>query len=89
MVAAAAVCGFLAQPAFSAENFIPSGQTYSPDRGSLPLLNSEQDLINLQADIFQSEINVIQRQRKLQDNEFSRFLYNQDLDGTDFNRLDY
>jgi len=73
----------------AAENFIPKGYSYSPDRTVLPNLNSRQDRIVLQADIVESEIDKSQRLRKLQDNEFSRFLYSQSLEGVDFYRLDY
>jgi len=74
-------------PALAEENFIPMGHTYTPDQSSLPALNSAQDRINLQTDIFESEIYVAQRTRKLQENEFTRFLYSQSLDGS--NRWDY
>ena len=74
-------------PALAAENFIPKGHTYTPDQSSLPPLNSAQDRINLQADILESEIYVAQRTRKLQENDFSRFLYSQSLDGS--KRWDY
>lgn len=91
VVILAAVAGIaLGTPAgLAAETFIPKGNSYSPDRGSLPELNSRQDRINLQADIFESEIYAVQHTQKIHDNEFSRFMYSQNLDGSDFNRLDY
>jgi hypothetical protein len=86
---AIAAAAMLTAAAHSAETFIPGGQTYSPDRNSLPPLNSVQDRINLQADIAQSQIYVAERARKMQENELNRFLYNQSLGATEFNRWDY
>jgi hypothetical protein len=84
----AVLAGFPAQ-SLAAETFIPGGHSYGPDSGGLPPLNSAEDRINLEADIIESEINVVQRQRKLQDNEFNRFLYSQSLDGSEYYRWDY
>jgi hypothetical protein len=75
--------------AISAENFIPGGHSYTPDSGGLPPLNSRQDRINLNADIIQSEIYVDNRQLKVEQSEFNRFIYSQNLDGPDLYRLDY
>jgi len=78
----------LAVPA--AENFIPQGHSYAPDQPALPPLNSHQDLVNLGADMLQSRIDVSQRSAKLQDSEFNRFIYSQNMDeGSDTYRLDY
>jgi hypothetical protein len=79
-----AFAGALLAPAFAAENFIPGGHTYSPDNKPLPPLNSEQDNINLNADIIQSEINRQQRERKLIDSQFERFISEQELKGGDY-----
>ena len=79
-----AFAGALLTPAFAAENFIPGGHTYSPDNEPLPPLNSEQDNINLNADIIQSEINRQQRERKLLDSQFQRFISEQELEGGDY-----
>ena len=56
------------------KTFIPGGHTYSPDNDPLPELNSEQDNVNLNADLIQSEINRQQRERKLLDSQFQRFI---------------
>lgn len=79
-----AFTGALLAPAFAAENFIPSGHTYSPDNQPLPPLNSRQDKINLNADLIQSEIDRKQRERKLLDSKFQRFISEQELKGEDF-----
>jgi hypothetical protein len=78
-----AFAGALLTPALAAENFIPGGHTYSPDNEPLPELNSEQDNINLNADLLQSEINRQQRERKLLDSQFQRFTGEQELEGGD------
>jgi hypothetical protein len=74
----------LSAPALAAENFIPGGHTYSPDNDPLPPLNTEQDDINLNADIIQSEINRQQREHKLLDSELQRFRSEQELKGGDY-----
>ena len=79
-----AFAGALLTPAFAAENFIPGGHTYSPENNPLPPLNSEQDRINLNADIIQSEINRQQRERKVLDSQFQRFISEQQLQGADY-----
>lgn len=79
-----AFAGALAFPALAAENFIPGGHTYSPENDPLPELNSPQDNINLNADLIQSEINRQQRERKLLDSQFQRFISEQELKGGDF-----
>ena len=79
-----AFAGALWGPAFAAENFIPGGHTYSPDNIPLPPLNSKQDNINLNADLIQSQINRQQRERKLIDSQFRRFISEQELQGGDF-----
>jgi hypothetical protein len=79
-----AVAGALMTPAFAAENFIPGGHTYSPENKPLPPLNSEQDQINLNADIIQSQIDRQQRERKILDSQFQRFISEQELKGDDF-----
>jgi hypothetical protein len=76
-----AFAGVLLTPAIAAENFIPGGHTYSPDNNPLPQLNSEQDNINLNADLIQSQINREQRERKVLDSQFQRFIGEQELQG--------
>jgi hypothetical protein len=56
----------------AAENFVPMGLGYSPERQQLPPLNSPLDELNAQTDVFESEINRIQRERAIQATEQSR-----------------
>ena len=83
-----AFAGAMLGPALAAENFIPGGHTYSPDNDPLPALNTEQDSINLNADILQSEIYTKQRERKLLDSQIQRFTGEQELEGGDYS-LEY
>ena len=62
----------LATAAGAAENFVPLGLGYSPERQELPPLNSALDALNAQTDIYESEIDRIQRQRALQATELAR-----------------
>jgi hypothetical protein len=67
IAAAAIVAGTLVAantPALAYENFIPLGHNYSPDQSELPQLNSEQDRINAQTDIYEAEIYTRQRDAK-------------------------
>jgi hypothetical protein len=70
----AAIMGILAlvTAAGAAENFVPLGLGYSPDRQQLPPLNSALDALNAQTDVYESEINRIQRQRAIQATELAR-----------------
>ena len=62
----------LATAAGAAENFVPLGLGYSPERQQLPPLNSALDVLNAQTDIYESEIDRIQRQRAIQATELAR-----------------
>jgi hypothetical protein len=70
----AAIIGILAlaTAAGAAENFVPLGLGYSPERQELPPLNSALDALNAQTDIYESEIDRVQRQRALQATELAR-----------------
>ena len=80
----AARAGFLALAAVAlmvggvsvqaAEKFIPKGHSYAPDSYGLPPLNSEQDQVNAQADIYETEIYRQQYSRKLFDSDLDRFM---------------
>jgi hypothetical protein len=43
-------------PVQAMENFIPLGQNYAPGENDVPPIGSEQDRINAQLDIYQTEI---------------------------------
>jgi hypothetical protein len=62
----------LAPVAGAAENFVPLGLGYSPERQELPPLNSALDVLNAQTDVYESEIDRIQRQRAIQATELAR-----------------
>ena len=65
------------------ENFIPLGHNYSPDEPALPQLNSEQDKVNAQVDIFESDIYTRQRAAKQFQSRLDQFYNNQELEGAD------
>ncbi|MGE3829689.1 MAG: hypothetical protein AB7F76_01730 [Parvibaculaceae bacterium] len=74
--------------ASAAENFIPGGHTYSPERSTLPELNSPQDQINLGTDLIEAEIYRKQREQKQFESQIRRFTDEQTLPGADYN-IDY
>ncbi len=78
-----------ASPAFAYENFIPLGHNYSPDDPVMPDLNSDQDRLNGQVDIFESEIYTRQRYMKEQNTYLRRFLNSQQGTGGTSTFIDY
>lgn len=82
----AALTGLIlsASAALAVENFIPSGHTYAPYGGPLPALNSPQDRVNNQADIYQSEIWHSQVRQKEFESDWRRLL-NRNLSPTHHN----
>jgi hypothetical protein len=78
-----------AAPAGAFENFIPLGNNYSPDDPRLPPLNSEQDRINAQVDIYESEIYNRQRIAKSFSSQVDRFRYDQELNTRNRDFIDY
>ena len=79
-----AVAEIVAPGAGAAEKFVPQGHTYSPDKDRLPLLNSYQDRVNSQADIYEAEIYRIQRERAIQDAEMRRHIQHELGGGAEF-----
>lgn len=74
---AAAVVALLsgaAVPVQALENFIPLGLGYTPERSELPHPNSAEDRFIGQTDVYESEIDRLQRERKIFENELSRFI---------------
>jgi hypothetical protein len=71
---AAVIAGILAlgTAALAAENFVPLGLGYSPERQALPPLNSPLDELNAQTDVYESEIHRIQRERAIRATEMAR-----------------
>lgn len=72
-VVAALLCGSVI-PAQALENFIPLGLGYTPEREALPPPNSVEDRLIGQTDVYESEIDRLQRERKIFENELSRFI---------------
>jgi hypothetical protein len=87
----AAILGLAAatSPVFGYENFIPLGHNYSPDDSVMPDLNSDQDRLNGQVDIFESEIYTRQRYMKEQNTYLRRFLNSQQGTGGTSTFIDY
>lgn len=77
-----------AAPALAYENFIPMGHNYSPDDPELPAFNSEQDRVNAQVDIYETEIYGRQRRAKIFSSNLDHFGNDQEISGSsDF--IDY
>ncbi len=74
--------------AMAYENFIPLGHNYSPDDQTLPEINSRQDRINLQTDIYETEIYVEQRSQRADTSFLNRFISSQETSGADYS-IDY
>lgn len=56
LILACSALALSAAPALAVENFIPLGQNYSIGENEVPPIGSEQDKINAQLDIYQTEI---------------------------------
>lgn len=84
----AAALALSAVPASAYENFIPLGQNYAPGDDQLPPIGSDQDRINAQLDIYETE----NYNRALREKQFDSRLFqlNQQEPGdVDINELDY
>ena len=87
-LAIAIVATMMATPVMALENFIPLGHNYSPDDEVLPEFSGTQDQINLQTDLYETEVFVGERFQAEQDSHMKRFLNNQELEGGDYS-IDY
>jgi hypothetical protein len=76
-------------PALAVENFIPLGHNYSPDDSVIPEFNSEQDQLNGQVDIYETEIYTRQRFAKENNTYVRRFLNSQSGTGGSMDFIDY
>ena len=81
VIAAGVLC---ANPAMALENFIPLGQPYTPESSSLPEMSSRQDQINIQADIYETEVYSKLRAKQVQDSYMNRFYNAQEIRGSDY-----
>ncbi len=88
---AAVIAGLVLAPgaALAVENFIPLGHNYSPDDSVMPEFNSEQDRINGQVDIYETEIYTRQRFQKENNTYVRRFLNSQSGTGGSMEFIDY
>ncbi len=86
---AAALLLLTPQVASAYENFIPLGHNYSPDQPELPSLNSEQDQVNAQVDIYEAENYTRQRDAKIFSSELGQFSSEQELGGRSGDFIDY
>ena len=88
---AVVVAGLLAAPvpALAVENFIPLGHNYAPDDSVMPEFNSEQDRLNGQVDIYETEIYTRQRLEKENNTYVRRFLNSQSGTGGTMDYIDY
>lgn len=64
--------------------YIPKGHAYSPGNENLPTFNSQRGKISNQADIYESEIYRVQRERAIHDAEMRRLIEHDLTGGTDF-----
>ena len=64
--------------------FVPKGHSYSPGNERLPRTNSQKARISNQADIYESEIYRINRERAILDAEMRRMIELDLTGGTDF-----
>ncbi|WP_395660131.1 hypothetical protein [Aestuariivirga sp.] len=55
LILGCAVLALSSAPVLAMENFIPLGQNYAPGDDQIPPIGSEQDRINAQLDIYQTE----------------------------------
>ncbi len=55
LILGCAVLALSTAPALAMENFIPLGQNYAPGDDTIPPIGSEQDRINAQLDIYETE----------------------------------
>jgi hypothetical protein len=65
----------------AAENFIPRGHAVQPGEETLPPLNSDQDRIDLGADLYEAELYVRQRRQKVFESRMNRFQFEQEFNG--------
>jgi hypothetical protein len=76
--------GLSGLPLQAAENFVPKGHLYTPGDPALPDLNSDEDQLNNGTDVYESELYVLKRDRKIFDSQLNRFFSDQQPPGGDF-----
>ena len=76
-----------ASPAFAYEKFIPLGTGYSTGVSSIPALNSDEQALTVQSDIYESEVYRKQLEMRRHQSYIDRFS-NTNSDASDFS-VDY
>ena len=87
LILGCAVLALSSAPVLAMENFIPLGQNYAPGENDIPPIGSEQDRINAQLDIYQTENHVRALSEKRFDTRLNHFQTEPRNIGDDF--LDY
>jgi hypothetical protein len=77
--------GIIATASQAAENFIPRGHSFQPGDSTLPPLNSDQDRIDLQTDLYEAELYVKQRRQKVFESRLNRFQFEQEFNSLNDN----
>ena len=81
LFAAAVALVSMTPAAFAYENFIPLGQSYTPDEHTLPKLGSERDRFNAQVDIYESQIYNRERNQKILSSRMEQFSNDHEFTG--------
>ena len=76
-------------PAMAVENFIPQGHAYAPGEDGVPPIGSEQDRMNAQTDVYETEAYFRALRLKQNETRLNRLLSDQEIGPQDDNRLDY
>ena len=87
LILGCAVLSLSTLPAMAVENFIPLGQNYAPGENEVPPIGSEQDRINAQLDIYETENYGRDLREKRFDTRLNHFQTEPRTIGDDF--LDY
>lgn len=88
LILGCAVLALSAAPALAAENFIPLGQNYAPGDDTVPPIGSEQDKVNTQIDIYETEAYHRNLREKQMESQFQH-LSRQQFEVPSDNDLDY
>lgn len=78
----------LSVPAFAYENYIPLGAGYATGNNVLPDLNSDEQALTVQTDIYESELYRKQLEQRRSESFLNGFGANSDTSSSD-NTIDY
>jgi hypothetical protein len=70
------------------DTFIPMGAGYSTEVSSIPALNSDEEKVISQTDLYETELYAKQRAEREHDSYINRFFSNSETSGSDFS-IDY